>query len=99
MPADSSGDTETKSTRVLTSIDWNGRPISYEIPLNTPVSNSPETRVAPTMSKDNKVRVILLEADIDDLESKIREHGAAIRRLRAEIRSKEGQIKRRRINY
>lgn len=51
------------------------------------------------MSNDNQVKVILLEADNDDLESKIHEHEAAIHRLRAEIRSKEGQIKRRRINY
>ncbi|KAI7903958.1 uncharacterized protein BX663DRAFT_432901 [Cokeromyces recurvatus] len=108
---------EGKNTRVLASIDWNKRPISYEIPLNIPVSNPPpissppsvsnpqpvlnpsEIIVTPTMLNDNKVKIILLEAYIDDLESKIHEHEAAIHCLRAEIRSKEGQIKRRKTNY
>ncbi|KAI9259261.1 hypothetical protein EDC94DRAFT_649511 [Helicostylum pulchrum] len=65
------------------------------IKLNTtstksPVSNSP---VPISNSDNNKVRVILLETDIDDLESKIHKHEAEIHFLRAEIRCKEGEIK------
>jgi SMC interacting uncharacterized protein involved in chromosome segregation len=41
----------------------------------------------------------LLEADIDDLQSKIHEYEAVIHRLPAEICLKEGQIKRRKIRF
>ncbi|KAI9008883.1 hypothetical protein CLU79DRAFT_711357, partial [Phycomyces nitens] len=68
----------------------NRRSISYEIPLKTQLSNPPEIRVAPTMSNKNKVKVIFLEADIDDLESRIRNHETAIHCLQAEVCLKEG---------
>ncbi|KAI9262815.1 hypothetical protein EDC94DRAFT_693835 [Helicostylum pulchrum] len=64
-------------------------------------SNSPLSKLTPSVSSSNygKIKVILLEADIEHLESKIHKHEAAIHLLRAEIHSKEGEIKRRRINY
>lgn len=50
-----------------------------------------------TISPDNKAS--LLEADTDDLNSKIYEHEAAIHFLQAQILSKKGQFKRRKINH
>lgn len=67
----------------MASVDWNRSPISCDIGSNPPVAN-PE--------------VNLLEAYIDDLYSKIHEYKAAIHLLKAEIRSKEGKIKRRKTS-
>jgi hypothetical protein len=66
------------------STDWNRKPISYNIGSSPPVAN-PE--------------VNLLEVDIDNLYNKTHEHEAAIYLLRAEIRSKEGQIKRCKVSH
>lgn len=95
-----------RNTRVLGSIDWNRQPISYDIPShpqapNSSAPNSPEptplTSNPPVIS--NRAKIILLEADIDGLQSKIHEHEAVIHRLRAETCLKEGQIKQRKIHF
>ncbi|EIE87214.1 hypothetical protein RO3G_11925 [Rhizopus delemar RA 99-880] len=86
--------------------NWNRQPISYDIPShpqapNSSAPNSPEptplTSNPPVIS--NRAKIILLEADIDGLQSKIHEHEAVIHRLRAETCLKEGQIKQRKIHF
>ncbi|KAL7318350.1 hypothetical protein PS15m_004580 [Mucor circinelloides] len=76
--------------------NWNRQPISYDIPFHR---QAPNTLTSNPQAISNRAKIILLEVDIDDLQSKIHEHEAAIHRLRAEICLKEGQIKQRKVHF